>query len=100
MELHDYLARIEQTVRDNLLGDCRIVGLIESKHLSVEREGYWEKVYHVAWVSERKAGTHQANVNSNGENALFFGHYIEEPNIEAAMIDLFDRASPLNKTGE
>lgn len=41
----------------------------------VLREDYWEKTYIVAWVNEREAGTHQANVNSKGECSLFFGHY-------------------------
>ena len=89
METTDYLARIEQAVKMNLVGDVRIIGVIEDD-LVAERGDYWERSYYVAWVTDKEAGTHRAHINSEGEGALFHGHYLTTAG--KAMSDLLGRA--------
>ncbi len=87
--LTDYLARVEQAVRDNISKDTRIIGLIETE--VNEREDYWECIYTVAWTHTMESGTHRVNINSKNESALFYGNYQMTP--EQAIIDLFDRTN-------
>lgn len=90
MNLNDYMARIEQAVRDNVAGsNGRVLGIVE--YDMNEREGYWERIYIVAWSSEREAGTHHVNIDSNGAEALFYGHYqLSEVD---AVFDMIERAN-------
>ena len=93
MQKNDYLARVEQAVRDNIRPSARIMALIE--HERNERDGYWENIFYVAWSTDTEAGTHRVCIDSEDRSALFYGHY--QLTEEEAVIDLFDRASPLNK---
>jgi hypothetical protein len=68
----NYLARVEQTVKDSLRG-AQVFALMESE--IIERDGYWERIYIVAWRRSDQCGTHRVNVNSNGDSACFIGHY-------------------------
>jgi len=70
--IHDFVARVEQAVRDNLRG-ARIIGLLEIE--VTERESYWERIYIAAWERDDQCGTHRVNINSNDESACFMGHY-------------------------
>ena len=74
MSDNNYLARVEQVVKDNVaVGTVRVLGVVE---LAVEeREGYWERFYFVAWSNEKEAGTHRVSINSKDEAALFYGNY-------------------------
>jgi hypothetical protein len=89
IDMHDYLARVEKVVRDNLHRGARVIALKERD--ATERTDYWERTYMVAWTfpdsEPRKSGTHQVNINSNGEAALFFGHYFDGDTGDNALID-------------
>jgi hypothetical protein len=89
--IHDYVARVEQAVRDNLRG-ARVIALIEVE--GIEREGYWERIYVVAWQREDQCGTHRVNVNSKDKSACFFGNY--DMTVDRALIDFVDRGLPGN----
>lgn len=65
-------ALIEQEIARATGGE--MIGGISAGYIAI-REDYWERTYIVAWANEHECGTHQANVNSKGECALFFGHY-------------------------
>ena len=87
----DYLTRIEKTVQENVAaGEVTILGVVAIERMTVEREGYWERAYYVAWQNEREAGTHQVNINSKDEAALFYGHYQLTPT--DAIHDMIERA--------
>ena len=88
-ELTDYMARIEQAVRENVaVGDVRVLAVIE--HEISEREGYWERMYFVAWSNAKEAGTHRVSIDSTGAAGLFYGHY--QMSEDEAKMDLFLRA--------
>jgi hypothetical protein len=80
--LHDYMARVEQAVRDNL-GGATVLAIIEDPRMMSERDGYWERAYHVAWQRpgsyDRSSGTHRAHIDSDDKSALFMGHYEMTP---------------------
>ena len=69
----DYIAQVEKTLHDSIMGTPRIVLLVENE--IVEREDYWERVYIVAWTRHDQSGTHRIHINSKGERACFIGHY-------------------------
>jgi len=88
---------IERTTKRDLRGAV-IIGLIRTGELiRVERtaEGkpdYWERTYMIAWERTDQCGTHRAHVNSDGECALFIGHYdFADP--DTAIRDMLDRAN-------
>lgn len=88
VELTNYLARVEQAVMDNVaVGTVRVLGVIE--HEVSEREGYWERMYFVAWSNEREAGTHRCSIDSKGASALFYGHY--QMTEDEAVTDMLTR---------
>jgi hypothetical protein len=87
IELTDYVARVEQTVRDNLRG-ARVIALIETE--ADQRDGYWERIYMVAWEREDQCGTHRVCVNSRWEQAAFIGHY-DMTGVDA-ILDMLKRA--------
>lgn len=72
---HDtnYLARVEQAVKDAITPDTRVIAVQEWQ--IDEREGYWEREYIVAWANEQESGTHRAHIDSEGKSALFHGVY-------------------------
>jgi tRNA(His) 5'-end guanylyltransferase len=72
--IHDYMARVEQAVQHNISLDTRVIAVQEWE--INEREGYWERVYIVAWINERESGTHRANIDSEDNAALFNGEYL------------------------
>lgn len=85
----DYLARVEEAVRDNLQG-ARIIALFEWDVSEYPERDYWERVYLVAWEREDQCGTHRVNIDSQGRSACFSGVYDMER--AAALDDLFRRA--------
>jgi hypothetical protein len=87
--MHDYIARVEQAVRDNVaVGKVRVLGVIEVE--VIEREDYWERMYYVAWTNERESGTHRVSINSKDNSALFYGHY--QMTEDEAFSDLIKRS--------
>lgn len=89
--IHDYVARVEQAVRNNLRG-ARVIALVEVE--VIEREGYWERIYIVAWQRDDQCGTHRVNVNNDDKSACFMGHY--DLTLDKALIDFIDRGMPGN----
>jgi hypothetical protein len=87
--IHDYVARVEQAVRDNLRG-ARIIGLIELEITERPKE-YWERIFIVAWNRDDQSGTHRVNINSNDESACFMGHY--DLSWNDAVVDMLKRAN-------
>lgn len=94
--LHDYIARVEQVVRDDLQ-QAQVIALIEVE--VVERPEYWERIYYVAWqkpdssaypIRERQYGTHRICINSNDEAMCVFGHY--DLSRSDAKLDAIERA--------
>lgn len=87
--LHDYMARVEQAVRDNVaVGSVRVLGIIEIE--VSEREGYWERMYYVAWCNEKECGTHRVSIDSKDRAALFYGTYQMKP--DEAVADMIERS--------
>jgi hypothetical protein len=72
--IHDYMARVEQAVKDGITPDTRVIAVQEWE--ITEREGYWEREYIVAWINERESGTHRAHIDSEDKAALFSGEYL------------------------
>ena len=91
--LHDYLARVEQAVRDNLRG-ARVIALVEYEVMERPKKKYWERIYVVAWQRDDQCGTHRVNINSDDEAACFHGHY--DMTVDKALIDFIDRGLPGN----
>ena len=84
----DYMARVEQAVKNNVaVGTVRVLGVVEFE--ISEREGYWERMYYVAWSNEKESGTHRVCIDSTGASMLVHGHY--QLSEEAAKMDLFLR---------
>lgn len=72
IDLHDYEARVEQAVRDNLGAYVLKTVLVER----TARTGYWENIYNVAWSKPDESGTHRVCINGNGEAMCVWGHYM------------------------
>jgi hypothetical protein len=64
-------ALIEQEIARAVDGE--MIGGIFTGYIAIKVD-YWERTYIVAWQNEHECGTHQANVNSKGECALYMGH--------------------------
>lgn len=71
----NYLARVEQAVKDGITPDTRVIAVQEWEIIE-DRPGYWERVYIVAWINEDQSGTHRAHIDSTGKSALFVGEYL------------------------
>jgi len=94
----DYLARVERTVGDNLNGNAIVIGLLEWE--VTEREGFWERIYYVAWKKEARQhqpsedgftyGTHRVSITSKDQAALFHGHY-DMKTARVAIADMIER---------
>ena len=60
-----------------------MLSIIEYPSMMTEREGYWERVYMVAWTRPgnyaRSSGTHRAHIDSEDKSSLFLGHYEMTP---------------------
>ena len=99
--LHDYMARIEQAVRANLAG-AQVIAIVPNPRDNIEREGYWERSYHITWQREIRGGqpspdadghvyaTHRVHVNSADDAACFDGHY--DQSRAAALADMCQRS--------
>lgn len=72
----NYLARVEQAVKDGITPDTRVIAVQEWEIIE-DRPGYWERVYIVAWANEDQSGTHRAHIDSTGKSALFIGEYFQ-----------------------
>jgi len=83
----DHMARVEQAIEQYI--HARTLVIIDGGFTS-EREDYWERQFHVAWTNEEQSGTHRVHITSNGDAALFVGHYRMDE-IEAKY-DAFTRA--------
>jgi hypothetical protein len=70
--LHDYVARVEKVVRDDLRG-AQVIALVEYE--VDERPEYWERIYMVAWQRPNQCGTHRVCINSSDEAMCVHGHY-------------------------
>lgn len=70
--IHDYVARVEQAVRDSLRG-AQVIALVEYE--VDERPTYWERIYLVAWQRPDQFGTHRVCVNSEDKSMCVIGHY-------------------------
>ena len=85
---------IEHHVASGLMG-ARLIGLMFVVR-EVEREGYWEDRYIIAWENEDQCGTHWANVNSNEEVMTTIGHYFRggfsQDRRRDALISMIERA--------
>ena len=84
----DYLARVEHAVRNNLSFGTTVLGVIEAE--VNEREGFWERMYWIAWQNDRECGTHRVSITSDTRAALFYGHY-QLSKVEA-IADMIRRA--------
>jgi hypothetical protein len=87
----DYLAKIEAAACDRL-DNAHVLGVIFSHEITSHTDGlpYWERVYYIAWRNEHKSGTHQANVNSQGMCALFYGNLMRTG--QDPVEDMIERA--------
>lgn len=88
-----YRDRIEAAVKENLIGDEVVLSIKSVENIS--RPDYWERIYVVAWQSERRAegrdcGTHRVCINSKGESMLVWGHW--DLTQEQAIQDLTTRS--------
>jgi len=88
IQLTDYVARVELTVRESLRG-ARVIALIESDIHG--DEGYWERVYYVAWQRTDQCGTHRVCIDSKWHQACFIGHY--DMTVDQALRDMIDRTT-------
>lgn len=88
MQLTDYMARVEQAVRENVQGEV-LAAIRVTKH-EISYEDYWERVYVVAWQREDQSGTHRVHINSKDESSLFMGNYMLTPT--DALHDAVERA--------
>jgi hypothetical protein len=84
--MNDYMARVEQAVRDNLRG-ADVVALVQIEE--TVKQGYWERIYIVAWERPDQCGTHRVNINNKAEAACFIGHY--DMTRDAAIADMIKR---------
>jgi hypothetical protein len=91
-EMNDYLARVEQAVRDSLRG-AQVIALVEWE-VDDHRENYWERIYYVAWQRVDQCGTHRVNINSRGESMCSIGHY--DMNYADAVRDMLLRSGKVN----
>jgi hypothetical protein len=85
----NYLARVEQAVKDGITPDTRVIAVQEWEIEDRSTSGYWERVYIVAWTNEDESGTHRANIDSEGRSALFSGEYLHSE--AAARCSFFER---------
>ena len=84
----NYISRVEKAVIENVaVGKVRVLGVIEAE--VSEREDYWERMYYVAWVNEREAGTHRVCIDSKGQSMLVHGHY--QLSEDEAVLDMLTR---------
>jgi len=88
VKMDDHLARVERAVRSNLNNATPLAVVEVERH---ERKGYWERAYIVAWQNEREFGTHRVCIDSKGESACMWGHYLKAKG--EAVTDLLDRAN-------
>lgn len=87
--IHDYLARVEEAVKKNVAGpNGRVLGVIEAE--VNEREGYWERMYFVAWQNPNECGTHRVSIDSKEQAALFYGTY--QMAEDEAVADMIERS--------
>lgn len=99
IELHDYMTRVEQAVRENLPVISRIIGvMLKDTNLDGEK---WERRFIVAVERHFKVkGTRPLNpdyatvmvcINSDGESMVTAGHY-DMLNPGVAIYDMIERA--------
>lgn len=74
MQTTDYLARVEQAVKDGITPATRVIAVQEWE--ITEHGNYWEREYIVAWANAHESGTHRAHIDSDGKSALFVGEYL------------------------
>ena len=87
--MHNYMARVEQAVKDNVaVGGVRVLGIIEVE--VTERKDYWERMYYVAWCNKTECGTHRVSIDSKGRSALFYGTY--QMKADEAVADMIERS--------
>lgn len=98
---HYTAVKIVKTVAANLHG-AEVIAIVPNPRDSIEREGYWEHSYIVAWqrpVAEHQPSpgndgytyaTHRVHINSDNDTACFMGHY--DLTAERALWDMIDRA--------
>jgi hypothetical protein len=89
-EMNDYLARVEQAVRDNLRGAQVYALVMTDEDVRVTGPRYWERIYIVAWERDDQCGTHRVNINNRGESMCSIGHY--DMTKERAYEDMLKRA--------
>lgn len=89
MQMTDYLARVEQAVKENITPDTRVIAVQEWEIEDRSTSGYWERVYIVAWTNEEQSGTHRAHIDSEGRSALFNGEALQSE--AAARCSFFER---------
>lgn len=86
----DYMARIERAVRKSISPTTRVTAVQEWE--INEHEGYWERIYIVAWTNEDQSGTHRVNIDSENRSALFLGDFHKsEPASRASFYERVGR---------
>lgn len=89
-EMNDFMARIEQAVRDNLRG-AQVIALIEVENNVRMKPHYWERIYMVAWQRGDQCGTHRVCIDSTAKAACFIGHY--DMTRDEAVADMLKRVA-------
>lgn len=89
--LKQYMARVEQLVKESIDQNCFIIAIVPKDE--VVRPGYWEKRYIVAYysgVNRNNFVTHTACIDSEGKAMLVDGWYRRDR--KQALTDMLGRS--------
>jgi hypothetical protein len=87
----DAMLRVKATCREKLPTNPDILGVVELLYDKIERPGYWERAFIVAWKDHFQSGTHRVVINEN-EGECMWGHYFIYDDGTDAIEDMRDRA--------
>lgn len=86
----DIKGRVRATCREKLHTAVEILYIVELLNDKIERPGYWERAFIVAWKDERQSCTHRVVINED-EGECMWGHYFMGDDGTNAIADLKDR---------
>jgi len=83
-------ARVKATCYEKLHSAIEILSVAELLDEKIERPGYWERVFIVAWKDEAQSCTHRICINEE-KGECMWGHYFMGDDGTQAIEDMMER---------
>lgn len=86
----DIKSRVKATCYEKLPTVPEILAVVELLDDKIERPGYWERAFIVAWKDDHQSATHRVVINAD-EGECMWGHYFMSDEGELAIADMGER---------